>query len=558
MAFFSAKRSIDMMSSASTILLVYRNGQAVRSSSFEVDLHIIGPNTPEQMLMRGSFSAFAQGKPTSGALFEIVQTEERFNGGSAEVATYGGLGVTVEQFVAFANSSDASGLLTLLYAGDDTITGSAFADVLYGHAGADAIDGGAGVDKMSGGSGDDRYIIDAAEDEVIEAADGGTDTVTSLISYKLSAHVEKLVLSGSGPANGTGNDLANRLEGNGAANMLDGGAGADIMAGGAGDDLFLVDNINDKVVEVALAGTDTVNSSVSHSLAAEVENLNLVGASAVSGTGNAGDNIINGNAAANLLSGGGGKDTLNGGGGNDTLNGGTGADLMRGAAGNDTYIVDNALDKVEETATTGSVDLVRASVSYALETGVRVETLSAFSPAGTATINLTGNQFANTVVGNNGANLLLGKGQNDVLRGNGGADNLQGGAGADRLYGGLGRDVLRGDEIGGTQSIDRFYFDTALNASTNVDTVKDFNPAFDFFHLARSVFKNIGTSLTRDALRIVGVDTPDAEDRIIYNPTTGALFFDADGTGTTFGAIQFALLENKPAAISNADFVMFG
>ena len=97
-----------------------------------------------------------------------------------------------------------------------------------------------------------------------------------------------------------GNDT---LTGFGGNDRLDGGAGADTMIGGNGDDTYVVDNAGDTASEAAGSGTDTVQSTVTFTLAAGVENLVLNGAAAINGTGNAGVNAITGNSAANMLSG---------------------------------------------------------------------------------------------------------------------------------------------------------------------------------------------------------------------------------------------------------------
>ncbi len=277
-------------------------------------------------------------------------------------------------------------------------TGNALANVINGNSGANVLDGGAGADTLAGGAGNDTYIVDSVGDSVVEAASAGTDLVQSSLSWTLSANVENLTLTGSAAINGTGNDLANTVTGNGANNLLDGGLGADTLAGGAGDDSYVVDNTADVVTEAAAAGTDTVLSSVSLTLAANVENLNLTGSAAINATGNTQDNVLRGNSAAN------------------TLNGGTGNDTMVGGAGDDTYGVDATGDAVTELAGEGT-DLVQSSITYSL--GANVENLTL---TGTGAINGTGNALANAIVGNSGANVLDGGAGNDTLTGGAGND----------------------------------------------------------------------------------------------------------------------------------------
>jgi len=305
--------------------------------------------------------------------------------------------------------------LTLTGAAAINVTGNALDNLITGNSGANVLDGGTGADAMAGGAGDDIYVVDNVGDVVTEALNAGTDTVQSSIGYSLGNNLENLVLTGADNLSGAGNALNNTITGNSGNNLLDGGAGGDTMAGGAGDDTYVVDNIGDVVVEAVNAGTDTVLASVSYTLASNIENLDLVGAANINGTGNALDNLIVGNS------------------GNNTLT---------GMEGNDTYVVDNAADVVVEAANEG-IDTVQSSVSYTLSGNVENLTLT-----GTASINAIGNALDNVITGNSGANVL------------------DGGAGADTLIGGQGNDTL----LGGAGN-DRYIFNPGDGADTIIDTL---------------------------------------------------------------------------------------
>jgi Ca2+-binding RTX toxin-like protein len=281
------------------------------------------------------------------------------------------------------------------------------------------------------------------------------------------------------------------LIGNSGANVLSGGTGADSMSGGAGDDTYVVDSTSDTVTENVGEGIDLVQSSVTFTIAANVENLTLTGTSSINGTGNASDNVLTGNSGTNTLTGGAGNDTyvvttgdtvtegasagtdtvqssvtwtlgsnlenltltgtsaingtgntldnvlignsgvntLTGSSGNDTLDGGAAADTLTGGTGNDTYVLDNAGDVVNENANEGT-DTVQSSVTYTLGTNVENLTLT-----GASAINGTGNASNNTLAGNSANNVLTGLGGNDTYQySRGGAqDTVVDNAGSDTL-----------------------------------------------------------------------------------------------------------------------------
>jgi Ca2+-binding RTX toxin-like protein len=445
--------------------------------------------------------------------------------GGVDVVSYAhaAAGVSIDLNLTTQQNTGGAGLDTLLRF--ESATGSAFADtltgtsgvnaldggggddILYGGAGNDHLDGGTGADQLYGGAGNDTYVIDDAGDTVVEASSGGVDTViTSLAAYTLTAEVENLyqLLPAALGFAGTGNALANTIQGGGLVDVLsglagddrlyglagadtlygcdgndalDGGQGADHLEGGLGNDTYLVDDAGDVIVEAANAGTDLVKATVSsYVLSDNVETLIFVGSGDFSGTGGATANAITGGegndtlagmAGDDKLYGGLGADHLYGGDGNDTLDGGAGADVMDGGLGNDTFLVDDGADVVVEAVGGGADTVKTALAAYALSDNVEALTFTG------------GGDFAGT--GNTIANTLFGGAGNDTLAGLAGDDRLIGGVGADTLYGGDGNDILDGgtgaDTLYGGLGNDTYVIDApgdmvleALNEGT--DTVK--------------------------------------------------------------------------------------
>jgi Ca2+-binding RTX toxin-like protein len=214
---------------------------------------------------------------------------------------------------------------------------------------------------------------------------------------------------------------------------------------------------------------------------------------------------------------------------------------MVGGAGNDTYVV-SGKDQLSE-ASGGGTDTVKSGGSFTL--GANLEKLIL---TGSANAGGTGNGGANTLTGNAGANSLSGLGGADTLLGLGGNDALRGGTGNDTLNGGGGNDA--------------FVFDTALNATGNVDRIADFVHGADRIRLDDDVFTALAgaTSLTAAQFRSgAGVTTAaDADDRILYDTSTGALYYDRDGNGSAAAAIKFAVLAGSPDALSASDFAVIG
>ena len=452
----------------------------------------------------------------------------------------------------------------------DSLRGGAGDDTLVGYAGADLLVGGDGLDRLLGGEGSDLYLIELARDHqgaevndlgtsgidelrfselktstlTVFAGDRGLERVvigTGTGATALSNGIIALNIDASAAPNGLtliGNAGRNQLLGTAFDDVLNGGLLGDDLRGGAGNDVYVIDNVADAITENPGQGVDQVLSSVSYTLAANVEDLELTGTAANSATGNSLANRILGTAARNVIDGGAGL---------DLLNGREGGDLYLVAAGSDhpgAEFADSGLAGLDE------VRFLSAAAADTL-------TLLAGDIGIEQVLIGTGVATAPDIRGKGALNVNAAAVLNPLLlSGNDGNNALVGTAFADRLQGRLGNDALTGGA-----GADSFLFDTALNGTSNLDRILDFQPGVDKIHLKSSLFRGTGATgspLAATAFRAgAGLSAGLlATDRILLNTTTGTLSFDADGNGKT-GAVAFAQLPSAIASlVSASDFLI--
>jgi Ca2+-binding RTX toxin-like protein len=384
-------------------------------------------------------------------------------------------------------------------AGDDTLSGGQGDDYLQDNIGNNILNGGDGNDTLvggidsilNGGNGDD-FIVANIGNSTLNGGDG-VDTL-QLFSYSSNASIILNAVIGGYTVDGTtienlesftfiggnGNDYvdvsvtnySNDLSGGNGDDTLIGGTGEDYLYGEAGDDIlngelgsnyleggvgndtYIVNSIDDVVLELLNEGVDIIQSSISYILGGNIEDLTLVG-TASNGTGNFLDNKIKGNTADNDLSGGLGNDGIEGGDGADTIHGGSGDDAKRssftlggltgglfGGNGDDVIHGDDGRDYLS--GDDGNDILYGGDGDDA---DFYINGSDSPNPAG-----LFGGNGSDVIYGNNGRDYLSGGENNDILEGGSGDDTLDGGTGEDSLVGGAGDDFYIIDATGDTIS----------------------------------------------------------------------------------------------------------
>ncbi|KQV33398.1 MULTISPECIES: calcium-binding protein [unclassified Rhizobium] len=311
-----------------------------------------------------------------------------------------------------------------------------------------------------------------------------------------------------------------------------------------------------------------------------------------------GNDTLTGNAGDQDLSGYGGNDTFIGGSGNEFVHGGEGKDTYDGNGGTDDTL---AFDDAYYTPTAFRGIALDATKGTVTDPWGNNETFTEFE-------SFRGTQFADTFIGTGLDETFMGLGGRDTIKGGGGVDvvrydrderrggtgsvtvdlvaqkatdgfgkadtlnSIEGartGSAADKLYGnsaanhfraGAGNDLLVGgagnDKLEGEGGSDIFLFNTALNASTNVDKITDFNTV-DTIRLENAIFTALTATGTLAAGAFQANTTGlavDSSDRIIYETDTGKLYYDSNGSASG-GSVLFAILSNK-AALTAADFVV--
>jgi serralysin len=393
---------------------------------------------------------------------------------------------------------------------------------------------------MVGGPGDDLYFVDNPSDVIVEQNLEGFDEVRSTApSYALSDWINNLTLL-PGAGNGTGNAIDNVITGNGAANGLSGGDGNDTLIGAGGNDTFTGGNGADAFVFNAAPGTANAGLITDFTSAADVIRLDGRAMTAIgpSGTFASGDARFYAAAGAN-----GGHDA------DDRV-------VYNITTGQLWYDADGSGAGPAQLIATLQGAPALAATDIAVDNG-------SSAPRPPPPGSIVGTAGNDTMPGTAGNDSMFGLGGNDVMAGGGGNDSIVGGAGNDTIYGDSNNDWIEGgagnDSLSGGGDQDSYVF--REYGAANADTVGDFASAWDMLRFDSSAFSALGSAghfASGDARFYAAAGASgghDADDRIIYNTSTGQLFYDADGSGS--GAAQLvATIQGAPGVAAGDIWVI--
>jgi Ca2+-binding RTX toxin-like protein len=434
-------------------------------------------------------------------------------GGIGADALTGGAGIDTASYednwgAVFANLNIGQGFGNAAqgdtYFGIENLLGSIYNDILVGDSGTNRLDGGDGDDSLTGSVGADLLV-------------GGNGIDTASYEDNWGAVFINLNI-GQGFGNAAQGDTYSSIEnlkgsifddffiGTLGANRLDGADGNDILVGSVGADQLVGGN-----------GTDT--ASYEDNWGAVFINLNIGQGFGNAAQGDTYDSIenVNGSIFDDFIIGTLGGNRLDGGSGNDTLVGNVGADVLAGGIGTDTASYEDNWGAV----------FVNLAAGAGFGNAAQGDTYTGIE-------NLTGSIFDDALFGDGAANLLNGGGGNDILDGAGGHDVLQGGGGIDT-------------------------FSIAMIGAADIDTIGDFTAGIDKIRLGGELgqpFTALASGTLRAETFLIGAVAAGADDYLLYNSATGALLYDADGSGVG-AAVQIATLSTG-LALTAADFTVFG
>ncbi|MDZ8108053.1 MAG: calcium-binding protein [Nostoc sp. DedQUE12a] len=483
--------------------------------------------------------------PTRPAIANII-----FDGQSSIVDSFNVLNanstettIGIKNTVTFLN--DLANNITALDNSNDVINGQGGNDKIDGKSGNDLLRGGVGNDTLIGGAGNDILRGDVGNDSLIGNADrlsagnndndtlfggNGNDTlsVSGYYSYPYGGEYNESRSSGNNTLNGDVGDDNLSASGSKGNNLLNGGDGNDTLSiSGYYQEISYSDNYDSRST-----GNNTLNGGAGN------DNL--------SASGSTGDNLLDGgngndtlsissyyasSSSSDLYSPRGiyeeynsrsdGNNTLNGGIGDDKLSvsGSRGDNLLNGGDGNDTLSISSGYYN------SGYIDYYDDYGNY----------IGSYSY-----------EYDSSSYGKN------------TLNGGAGNDSLSDGLGSSLLDGGDGNDILTCDSGGfdsliGGSGIDTFVFNSFNQGS---DRIYDFNTTNEVIQVSATGF---GGGLSAGVLSAsqftIGTSATKSSQRFIYNSTTGALFFDQDGSAGTFTQTQFALV-TAGLSLTNNNFLV--